>query len=62
MAYQAPPQPPADAGQRQKNKDVLRDFKETALWEHDEHCKDDIKDFQVICSKLKIDNELACLS
>ena len=60
MAYQAPQQPPADAGQKQKKKPLHQDFQETALWEHDEHSKDDIEDF--ICSELKIVNDSAGLS
>ena len=56
MAYQAPPEPPADAGQKQKK----NRFQETARWEHDEHREDDIEDF--IRSKLKIVNDRAGLS
>ena len=59
MAYQAPPQPPADAGQKEKKKRVQRDFQETARWEHDEHRKDAIEDF--IRSEMKIVNDRACL-
>ena len=59
MADQAPPEPPADAGQKQKKKRIQRDFQETARWEHDEHCEDDIVDG--IRSELKIVNDRAGL-
>ena len=59
MADQAPPQPPADAGQKQKKKRIQRDFQETARWEHDQHCEDDIVDG--IRSELKIVNDRAGL-
>ena len=60
MANQAPLQPPADSGQKQKTKHIPRDFQETARWEHDEHRDDAIEDF--ICSELKIVNDRAGLS
>ena len=60
MADQAPPQPPADAGQKQKKKRIERDFQETARWEHDEHREDTIEDY--IRSELKIVNDRAGLS
>ena len=60
MADQAPPEPPADAGQKQKKKCIQRDFQETARWEHDEHSEDDIED--IIRSELKIVNDRAGLS
>ena len=60
MAHQAPPQLPADAGQKRKKTRLQRDFQETARWEHDEHREHDIEDF--IRSELKIVNDLACLS
>ena len=58
-ANQAPPQPPADAWQKQKKKHIQQDFQETARWEHDEHCEVAIEDF--IRSKLKIVNDRAGL-
>ena len=57
MADQAPPQPPADAGQKHKKKRIERDFQETARWEHDEHREDTIEDY--IRSELKIVNDRA---
>ena len=57
MADQAPPEPPAHAGQKQKKKHIQQDSQETARWERDEHSEDDIKDF--ICSELKIVNDSA---
>ena len=62
MAGQAPPQPPADAGQKQKQKRLQLNFQETAQWEHDEHGEDDIEDFGLSDSELKIVNDSACLS
>ena len=59
MADQAPPEPPAHAGQKQKQKHIQRDFQETAEWKHDEHCEDDIVDG--IRSELKIVNDRAGL-
>ena len=59
MADQAPPEPPADAGQKLKKKRIQRDFQETARWEHDEHREDDIVDG--IRSELKIVNDRAGL-
>ena len=54
------PQPPADAGQKQKKKRLQRNFQETTRWEHDEHREDDIEDF--IRSELKIVNDSNGLS
>ena len=52
MANQALPEPPADAGHKQKKKRIQRDFQKPAQWEHDEHREDDIED--LIRSELKI--------
>ena len=58
MADQAPPEPPADAGQKQKKKHIQRDFQERARWE--QRREDDIEDF--ILSELKIVTDCAGLS
>ena len=60
MADQAPSEPRADAGQKQKKKRIQQDFQETTRWEHDEQREDDIEDF--IRSELKIVNDRAGLS
>ena len=60
IVNQAPPEPPAHAGQKQKKKRIQLNLQETARWEHDENRKEDIEDF--IRSELKIVNDCAGLT